>query len=116
MSLKYIEEFRDGELAKGLVKKIRETSKRDLHLMEVCGTHTTAIFRHGIRSVLPKEITLLSGPGCPVLGSRGGRSRRGCGTQPPTRGDGRLCQRGRHMAYGDGVVTRAQSCARRRCV
>ncbi|MCG8637594.1 MAG: hydrogenase formation protein HypD [Desulfobacterales bacterium] len=66
MSLKYIEEFRDGELAKGLVKKIRETSKRDLHLMEVCGTHTTAIFRHGIRSVLPKEITLLSGPGCPV--------------------------------------------------
>ena len=34
--------------------------------MEVCGTHTMAIFRYGIRSVLPDTITLLSGPGCPV--------------------------------------------------
>ena len=66
MALKYIEEYRDGSLAKGLVKKIHSISKRDLRLMEVCGTHTTAIFRHGIRSVLPKGITLLSGPGCPV--------------------------------------------------
>ncbi len=66
MSLKYIEEFRDAGLAKGLIKKIKGTSKRDLRLMEVCGTHTMAIFRHGIRSVLPKGITLLSGPGCPV--------------------------------------------------
>ena len=40
---------------------------RPLNLMEVCGTHTVAIFRHGIRSLLPPEgITLLSGPGCPV--------------------------------------------------
>ncbi len=40
---------------------------RPLNLMEVCGTHTVAIFRHGIRSLLPQEgITLLSGPGCPV--------------------------------------------------
>ncbi|HUJ17171.1 MAG TPA: hydrogenase formation protein HypD [Nitrospirota bacterium] len=39
---------------------------RDLKLMEVCGTHTVEIFRHGIRDVIPKEITLLSGPGCPV--------------------------------------------------
>ena len=34
--------------------------------MEVCGTHTMSIFKHGIRSVLPEHITLLSGPGCPV--------------------------------------------------
>ncbi len=34
--------------------------------MEVCGTHTVAVFRHGIRSILPEEILLLSGPGCPV--------------------------------------------------
>ena len=66
MALKYIEEYRDGTLARGLVKKIHAVSKKDLKLMEVCGTHTTAIFRHGIRSVLPKGITLLSGPGCPV--------------------------------------------------
>lgn len=39
---------------------------RPVKLMEVCGTHTVAIFRHGIRHLLPKEIKLLSGPGCPV--------------------------------------------------
>lgn len=39
---------------------------RPVKLMEVCGTHTVAIFRHGIRGVIPKEISLLSGPGCPV--------------------------------------------------
>ena len=66
MSLKYIEEYRDGVLARNLVKKIHSVSKKNLRLMEVCGTHTTAIFRHGIRSVLPETITLLSGPGCPV--------------------------------------------------
>jgi hydrogenase expression/formation protein HypD len=39
---------------------------RPLKLMEVCGTHTVEIFRHGVRDVIPKSITLLSGPGCPV--------------------------------------------------
>ena len=39
---------------------------RPLKLMEVCGTHTVEIFRHGIRDVIPKNISLLSGPGCPV--------------------------------------------------
>ncbi len=39
---------------------------RPLKLMEVCGTHTVEIFRHGIRDIIPKNITLLSGPGCPV--------------------------------------------------
>jgi hydrogenase expression/formation protein HypD len=39
---------------------------RPLKLMEVCGTHTVEIFRHGIRSIIPGSITLLSGPGCPV--------------------------------------------------
>jgi hydrogenase expression/formation protein HypD len=66
MSLKYIDEYRDAALAKILREKIKAVSKKDLRLMEVCGTHTTSIFRHGIRSVLPKGITLLSGPGCPV--------------------------------------------------
>ena len=66
MSLKYVEEYRDGDLARHLVKKIHAVSKKELRLMEVCGTHTMSIFRHGIRSVLPRGITLLSGPGCPV--------------------------------------------------
>ncbi len=66
MALKYIEEYRDASLSKGLIKKIEAISKKKLRLMEVCGTHTMSIFRHGIRSVLPENITLLSGPGCPV--------------------------------------------------
>ena len=39
---------------------------REVHIMEVCGTHTVAIFRSGIRSLLPRSVKLLSGPGCPV--------------------------------------------------
>jgi len=39
---------------------------RQINIMEVCGTHTVAIFRNGIRSTLPKQLKLLSGPGCPV--------------------------------------------------
>lgn len=49
-----------------LIKKLYEKLGRPVNLMEVCGTHTVAIFRHGIRSVLPEGIRLLSGPGCPV--------------------------------------------------
>ncbi|HAM51165.1 MAG TPA: hydrogenase formation protein HypD [Nitrospiraceae bacterium] len=48
------------------IKKLMQQIGRPLKLMEVCGTHTVAIFRHGIRDVIPKEISLLSGPGCPV--------------------------------------------------
>ncbi len=46
--------------------KLMVTIDRPLKLMEVCGTHTVEIFRNGIRDVIPKGITLLSGPGCPV--------------------------------------------------
>lgn len=66
MTMEYVAPFRDGQLAKELIKKIKALSKKPIRLMEVCGTHTTSIFRHGIRSVLPDTITLLSGPGCPV--------------------------------------------------
>ena len=43
-----------------------KTLGRQINIMEVCGTHTVAIFRNGIRSILPKQLKLLSGPGCPV--------------------------------------------------
>lgn len=46
--------------------RLMERIGRPLRLMEVCGTHTVAIFRHGIRGLLPEGIGLLSGPGCPV--------------------------------------------------
>lgn len=48
------------------IKSLKDSIGRPVKLMEVCGTHTVAIFRHGIRDVIPKDITLLSGPGCPV--------------------------------------------------
>ena len=64
--MKYIDEYRDGALAQNLAIKIRATSKKPVRLMEICGTHTMAIFRHGIRSLLPDHIELISGPGCPV--------------------------------------------------
>jgi len=52
-----------------VIRRIKESAAsvgRRVRLMEVCGTHTVAIFRHGIRDLLPAEIDLLSGPGCPV--------------------------------------------------
>ena len=64
--MKYINEYRDAELSRKIIKKIRTTSRKKIRLMEVCGTHTMAIFRNGIQALLPETITLLSGPGCPV--------------------------------------------------
>ena len=67
--MKYQTEFRDPQLAKGLLKVIAATVcdyPKTITLMEVCGTHTMAIYQHGIRALLPEKIRLISGPGCPV--------------------------------------------------
>ncbi|UCG06818.1 MAG: hydrogenase formation protein HypD, partial [Desulfobacterales bacterium] len=64
MSLRHIDEYRDSGISRRLIEKIKNTSKRSIRLMEVCGTHTVSIFRSGIRSVLPETISLLAGPGC----------------------------------------------------
>src|SRR5208337_768223 len=48
------------------IKNIFNQIGHPVNLMEVCGTHTVAIFKHGIRSLLPEGLRLLSGPGCPV--------------------------------------------------
>ncbi len=48
------------------IEEIMTSIGRPVKLMEVCGTHTVAIFRHGIRHIIPEGISLLSGPGCPV--------------------------------------------------
>ena len=66
MTIKHMQEYRDADISKGLVQKIQALNKQEIRLMEVCGTHTVSIFRSGIRTVLPKSIALLSGPGCPV--------------------------------------------------
>jgi len=64
--MKYCEEFRDGPTAQALVARLGTHTDRPVNLMEVCGTHTVAIFRHGIRGLLPANVNMLSGPGCPV--------------------------------------------------
>lgn len=64
--MKYFDEYRDREIARKLIADIEATCTREVRLMEVCGTHTVAIFRSGIRGMLPANISLLSGPGCPV--------------------------------------------------
>jgi len=67
--MKYIDEYRDPALAEGLVRRIAALSRkisRPVTIMEVCGSHTSAIGRFGIRTLMPENIRLLSGPGCPV--------------------------------------------------
>ena len=64
--MKYISEFRRTGLADGLISQIRRKSKKPVRFMEFCGGHTVAIFRYGIRQVLPETIEMVSGPGCPV--------------------------------------------------
>lgn len=64
--MRYVDEFRDLQLAKRLVKDISKRISGNYRIMEVCGTHTQTIFRYGLRYLLPKEIEFLSGPGCPV--------------------------------------------------
>ncbi len=64
--LKYIDEFRDKEIVDRLIEKISSVTTKEIALMEVCGGHTWAIQKFGIPSLMPGNIRLLSGPGCPV--------------------------------------------------
>jgi hydrogenase expression/formation protein HypD len=71
--MKYVDEFRDPAKAKalikgieGLVAQIEICRRRPLQIMEVCGGHTHTIFRFGIQTMLPEQIELVHGPGCPV--------------------------------------------------
>jgi len=67
--MKYIDEYRDPALVQGLLAKIRKSAERinrPVTIMEICGSHTYAIGRFGIRKMLPENIKLVSGPGCPV--------------------------------------------------
>ena len=64
--MKYIDEFRDPELARTLLARIKDRSSRPVRLMEFCGGHTHAIMRYGLRSRCRPPVDLRSGPGCPV--------------------------------------------------
>jgi hydrogenase expression/formation protein HypD len=64
--MKYLSEYRNGSLASKMADRIMAISTKPARFMEICGTHTVAIFKSGIRQILPQHISLLSGPGCPV--------------------------------------------------
>jgi hydrogenase expression/formation protein HypD len=64
--MKYVDEYRSAPLVKGVIEEIRRTVTRPWTLMEICGGQTHAIVRHGIDQLLPPEIELVHGPGCPV--------------------------------------------------
>jgi hydrogenase expression/formation protein HypD len=66
--MRYVEEYRSPELARRLAKQIAELVEpgRTYKFMEVCGGHTHTIYKHGIEDLLPPEVELVHGPGCPV--------------------------------------------------
>ena len=64
--MKYLDEFHDPVLARGLLDEIRRVTTRPWAIMEVCGGQTHSIIRHGIDQLIPEQIELLHGPGCPV--------------------------------------------------
>ena len=66
--MKYIDEFRDGTLARRLARRSRARRCRTAryHFMEFCGGHTHAISRYGIKDLLPPNVEMIHGPGCPV--------------------------------------------------
>ena len=69
--MKYVDEFRDRDKASALLREIEALTRtigshRPIQIMEVCGGHTHSIFRYGIEGMLPEQIELVHGPGCPV--------------------------------------------------
>jgi len=64
--VRYLDEYRDGELAQKLAAEIHRVTTKPWNIMEVCGGQTHAIVKFGIDELLPKHITLIHGPGCPV--------------------------------------------------
>ncbi len=64
--MKYLDEFSDPQLARGLIDQIKSVTTRRWSIMEVCGGQTHSIIRHGIDQLLPDEIEMIHGPGCPV--------------------------------------------------
>ncbi len=64
--MKYVDEYRQGDIARKLADEIARMTDQPLKIMEVCGGHTHTIFKYGIEDLLPENITMIHGPGCPV--------------------------------------------------
>jgi hydrogenase expression/formation protein HypD len=68
VTVRYVDEFRDRDLARTLAAAIRSEAEPGTayHLMEFCGGHTHAIYRYGVQDLLPENVRMIHGPGCPV--------------------------------------------------
>ena len=64
--MKYVDEFRDPKAAKALSQKLKQITKKFWNIMEICGGQTHTIMKYNIEHLLPDEINLIHGPGCPV--------------------------------------------------
>jgi hydrogenase expression/formation protein HypD len=66
--MKYVDEYRDGDLAQAMARSITAEADpaRTYHVMEFCGGHTHAISRYGLEDLLPANVRMIHGPGCPV--------------------------------------------------
>ena len=64
--MKYITEFRSPEIVEALLKEIRQAVKGYWNIMEVCGGQTHSLVKNGILNMLPENIQMIHGPGCPV--------------------------------------------------
>ena len=74
--MKFIDEYRQGDIAQKLAEQIAGLTDQPLKFMEVCGGHTHTIFKYGIEDLLPPNITMIHGPGCPPGSPSGARRRR----------------------------------------
>lgn len=61
-----LKEFKNVDISQKLINKIRAKDNIEISIMEVCGTHTNVILKSGLKDILPKNIKLINGPGCPV--------------------------------------------------
>ncbi len=64
--IRHLEEYRDETLVRGLLERIRRTVRGHWHIMEICGGQTHSLVKNGILDLLPENITMIHGPGCPV--------------------------------------------------
>ncbi len=64
--MKYLDEYRDPKIAMALLRKLKERVTRPWVLMEICGGQTHTLMRYGIDELIPREVELVHGPGCPV--------------------------------------------------
>jgi hydrogenase expression/formation protein HypD len=64
--MKYLTEFRNGEIAQRMAREIHQVARRPWKIMEVCGGQTHSIIKNGIDQMLPADIEMVHGPGCPV--------------------------------------------------